>query len=134
MSSTFVSSSFSASSLFLRLSKFLSFFNLLRHLHLSGCLLKSSIFVVQKTTAPKNGVEFCQGFISAIRSSLAMLYDVWWRRRFFWTSCIHIQTHKATYWCHFASPKLSNIRSSQLFSILQYFHLKVLRMNSTLYY
>ena len=33
--------------------------------------LKSSIFVVQKATTPKNGVEFCQGSIGAIRSSLA---------------------------------------------------------------
>ena len=42
--------------------------------------LKSSIFVVQKAAAPKNGVEFCQGFIGAIRSSLATSYDVWRRR------------------------------------------------------
>ena len=28
--------------------------------------LKSSIFVVQKAAAPKNGVEFCQGSIGAI--------------------------------------------------------------------
>ena len=33
--------------------------------------LKSSIFVVQKTTAPKNGVEFHQGSYGIIRSSLA---------------------------------------------------------------
>ena len=37
--------------------------------------LKSSIFVVQKTTAPKIGLEFRQGSIGAIRSTLAMLYD-----------------------------------------------------------
>ena len=36
-------------------------------------VLKSSIFVVQKATAPKTGVEFCQGSICAIRSSLAMM-------------------------------------------------------------
>ena len=38
--------------------------------------LKSSIFVVQKAAAPKNGVEFRQGSIGAIRSSLATPYDV----------------------------------------------------------
>ena len=32
---------------------------------------KSSIFVEQKATAPKNGVEFRQGSIGTIRSSLA---------------------------------------------------------------
>ena len=41
--------------------------------------LKSSIFVVQKAAAPKTGVEFCQGSIGTIRSSLATLYDVWRR-------------------------------------------------------
>ena len=44
-----------------------------------GRLLKSSIFVVQKAAAPKTGVEFCQGSIGTIRSSLAMSYDVWRR-------------------------------------------------------
>ena len=39
--------------------------------------LKSSIFVVQKAVASKNGVEFHQGSIGAIRSSLATSYDVW---------------------------------------------------------
>ena len=43
-------------------------------------VLKSSIFVVQKATAPKSGVEFRQGSIGAIRSSLATSYDVWRRR------------------------------------------------------
>ena len=42
-------------------------------------VLKSSIFVVQKATAPKTGVEFRQGSIGAIRSSLATSYDVWRR-------------------------------------------------------
>ena len=42
--------------------------------------LKSSIFVVQKAAAPKTGVEFCQGSIGTIRSSLATSYDVWRRR------------------------------------------------------
>ena len=37
--------------------------------------LKSSIFVVQKAAAPKTGVEFRQGFIGTIRSSLAMSCD-----------------------------------------------------------
>ena len=37
--------------------------------------LKSSIFVVQKAAAPKNGVEFCQRSIGAIRHSLATSYD-----------------------------------------------------------
>ena len=39
--------------------------------------LKSSNFVQQKAAAPKNEVEFCQGSIGAISSSLATLYDVW---------------------------------------------------------
>ena len=43
-------------------------------------VLKSSIFVVQKAAAPKNGVEFRQGSIGAIRSSLAMSYDALRRR------------------------------------------------------
>ena len=38
--------------------------------------LKSSIFVVQKANAPKNGVEFRQASYGTIRSSLAMSYDV----------------------------------------------------------
>ena len=33
--------------------------------------LKSSIFVVQKAAASKNGVQFCQGSIGTIRNSLA---------------------------------------------------------------
>ena len=41
--------------------------------------LKSSIFVVQKAAAQIYGVEFCQGSIGGIRSSLAMLHDVWRR-------------------------------------------------------
>ena len=41
--------------------------------------LKSSIFVVQKADAPKTGVEFRQGSISTIKSSLDTLYDVWRR-------------------------------------------------------
>ena len=45
-------------------------------------VFKSSIFVVQKATAPKNGVEFRQGSIGTIRSSLATSYDVWRRRQF----------------------------------------------------
>ena len=42
--------------------------------------LKPSIFVVQRAAAPKNGVEFCQRPIGAIRHSLATSYDVWQRR------------------------------------------------------
>ena len=42
--------------------------------------LKSSIFVVHKAAAPKIGVEFRQGSIGTIRSSLATPYDVWRRR------------------------------------------------------
>ena len=37
--------------------------------------LKSSFFVVQKAAAPKSGVEFRQGSIGTIRSSLATSYD-----------------------------------------------------------
>ena len=36
-------------------------------------VLKSSIFAVQKATTPKTGLEFRQGSIGAIRSSLATL-------------------------------------------------------------
>ena len=36
--------------------------------------LKSSILVVQKAAAPKNGVEFCQGSDGTIRSRLATWY------------------------------------------------------------
>ena len=43
-------------------------------------VLKSSIFVVQKATAPKSGIEFRQGSIGAIRSSLATSYDAVRRR------------------------------------------------------
>ena len=42
--------------------------------------LKSSIFVVQKAAAPKSGVEFRQGSIGTIRSSLATSCDVLRRR------------------------------------------------------
>ena len=42
--------------------------------------LKSSIFVVQKANAPKNGVEFRQGSYGTIKISLAMLYAVLRRR------------------------------------------------------
>ena len=38
--------------------------------------LKSSIFVVQKAAAPKSGVEFRQGSIGTIKSSLATSWDV----------------------------------------------------------
>ena len=37
--------------------------------------LKSSIFIVQKAAAPKSGLEFCQGSIGTIRSSLATSCD-----------------------------------------------------------
>ena len=46
-----------------------------------GCLIKSPIFAVQKAIAPKNGVEFRQGSICAIRSSLPTSCDVWRRCR-----------------------------------------------------
>ena len=39
--------------------------------------IKSSIFVVQKAAAPKNGVEFRQIPIGDIRCNLAMSHDVW---------------------------------------------------------
>ena len=45
-------------------------------------IFKSSIFVAQKATAPKNGVEFRQGSIGKIKSSLATSYEVWWRYQF----------------------------------------------------
>ena len=40
-----------------------------------------SIFVVQKATAPKSGVEFRQGSIGTISSSLATSCNVWQRCR-----------------------------------------------------
>ena len=43
-------------------------------------LCESPIFVIQKAAAPKNGVEFCQNPICAVRSSLAMSCDDWQRR------------------------------------------------------
>ena len=42
--------------------------------------LKSSILIVQKDAAPKNGVEFRQGFIGDICSSLATSCEVKQRR------------------------------------------------------
>ena len=42
--------------------------------------LKSSIFVVQKAAAPKNGVKFRQGSNGTIRSTLATSYDASRRR------------------------------------------------------
>ena len=41
---------------------------------------ESPIFVIQKAAAPKNGVEFCQNPICAVRCSLAMSCDDWQRR------------------------------------------------------
>ena len=72
---SFVTFSCFGSSSFFSPSKFFksSFFG---HLYFSGCFLKLPIFVVQKATAPKNGVEFCQGFNVTIRSSLATSCDV----------------------------------------------------------
>ena len=55
-------------------------FDVVEEVDIKG-VLKSSIFVVQKAAAPKNGVEFCQGSISAIRSCLATSHDVWRRRK-----------------------------------------------------
>ena len=40
-----------------------------------GRLLKSPIFVKQRAAAPKNGVEFCQKFLRAIRLSVATSYN-----------------------------------------------------------
>ena len=51
----------------------------LRHGHV---VFKSLIFVIQKDTAQKNGVEFCQGSIGTIRNSLATLYEVWRHHQF----------------------------------------------------
>ena len=43
-------------------------------------VLKSLTFVVQKANAPKTGIEFHQGSIGAIKSSLATSYDAARRR------------------------------------------------------
>ena len=48
--------------------------------HFWNCLLKSPIFVIQKADAPKNGIEFCQKSIGALRCSLATSCDEWRRR------------------------------------------------------
>ena len=42
-------------------------------------VLKSSIFAVQKTNTPKVDIEFRQGSIGAISSSVAMSYNIWQR-------------------------------------------------------
>ena len=47
-----------------------------------ACCFKIINFCRTEATAPKNGVEFRQGSIGAIRSSLAASYDVWQRRQF----------------------------------------------------
>ena len=54
--------------------------------------LKSSIFVVQKATAPKSGVEFRQGSVGAIRSGLATSHDVWRHRATSQLNCRKIYT------------------------------------------
>ena len=54
--------------------------------------LKSSIFVIQKATTPKNGVDFRQGSLSAIKSSLATSYNVWRRRATLQLNCRKIYT------------------------------------------
>ena len=73
----------------------------LRHGHV---VFKWSIFEVQKATAPKNGVEFCQCSIGTIRSSLATLHGVWRRRQFStnqrprnYLTLTNSQTHKLTH-------------------------------------
>ena len=53
-------------------------------------VLKSSIFVVQKATAPKSGVEFRQGSIGFIKSSLARSYDASRRRAASPCACVEI--------------------------------------------
>ena len=63
----------------------------------SRFVLKSSICVVQKATAPDIGVEFRQGSIGAIGSSLAASYDVSRRRLENRGQTCHTQTHKSTY-------------------------------------
>ena len=44
-------------------------------------VLKSSIYVIQKATAPKTGEEFRQGSIGTFKSSQSTSNDVWWRRK-----------------------------------------------------
>ena len=63
-------------------------------------VLKSSIFVIQKATASKTGVQFCQRSIGAIRSSLATSYDAVRRSATspkFFLSLTHKLTNEATY-------------------------------------
>ena len=68
-------------------------------------VFKLSIFVIQKATAPKNGVEFRQGSIGTIMSILATSYDVWRHRQFSTNQrprnylTQHTHTHReSTYW------------------------------------
>ena len=61
-------------------------------------------FVVQRVTAPKNGVEFRQDSIGTIKSSVATSYDVGRHRQFSTNQrprnyLRHTHTHrKSTYW------------------------------------
>ena len=48
-----------------------------RSTHGAGHIPLCGIFVIQYATAPKYVVEFCQGSIGTIRSSLATWYNVW---------------------------------------------------------
>ena len=54
--------------------------------------LKWSIFIAQRLTLHKNGVEFCQQFNGAIRTSLTALYDDV-RRHLKFVTDIHTHTH-----------------------------------------
>ena len=57
-------------------------------------VLKSSIFIVKKATASKSGVEFRQGSIGAIRSSVATSYDAVRRRATQSRNLLHRQAGK----------------------------------------
>ena len=66
-------------------------------------VIQLSNFVVQRATAPKNGVEFRQGSVETIKSSLATSYDVERHRQFSTNQSPkhylrHTYTQKSTYW------------------------------------
>ena len=78
-----------------------------------------SIFVVQKATAPKSGVEFRQGSIGTIRGSLAMSYDVWRRRarqNYAGVGWVGGRVVPGTFYSHFV-VQLANLQDSSIAEI-----------------
>ena len=61
-------------------------------------VLYSQFFVAQKAAAPKNGIEFHQKSIGAVKSSLATSYDDWRRRSTNMNRQADRRTGKPVYW------------------------------------